>query len=379
MIVPKLRLVVLMNRKPNADYRAPKALLSRDEFRRSVFDRDGHCCVICGAAGVGDPDHASYTLDAHHIVERRLWTSPFELGGYFVDNGSTLCTTHHREAERTTLSCEDIRTACGIERRRLPEHLYADTDCRYDKWGNIILPSGARLKGELFFDESVQKILSEGEVLALFGDHVKYPRTYHLPWSHPTNDDKMLRDLSHLIGCEVVVTEKMDGENSNLYRDHYHARSMEEASGPDRARVKAIWSSFAHDIPAGWRVCGENLYAKHSILYTRLPSYLLVFSIWNERNVCLPWDETVEWCDLWGLQTVPVLYRGPWDETLIRSLYVEGREPDPMEGYVARVADGFPYGQFKASVAKFVRKAHVTTNNHWRHAPIEPNGLAANG
>ena len=308
-------------------------------------------------------------------MERRLFSAPHEFGGYFLDNGSTLCTTHHIAAEETTLSCEDIRAACGIETRILPEHLYDDNDYRYDKWGNIILPSGARLKGDLFFDESVQKILTQGSVMGLFGDHVKYPRTYHLPWSNPTKDDKILKDLSAFVGREVVVTEKMDGENSSFYHDHYHARSLEAASGPDRARVKAIWSQFKHDIPDGWRFCGENMYAKHSIKYTELPSYLMVFSIWNEKNECLSWQETDEWCRLLDLRTVPVLYRGPWDEALIRSLYVPNREPDPMEGYVVRVADGFTYGQFKSSIAKMVRPNHVQTTNHWRHAAIEPNEL----
>jgi 5-methylcytosine-specific restriction endonuclease McrA len=40
-------------------------LLTRDEFRNSVFERDRHRCVICGSEG---------KLDAHHIIERRLWT-----------------------------------------------------------------------------------------------------------------------------------------------------------------------------------------------------------------------------------------------------------------------------------------------------------------
>ena len=36
-------------------------LLSRDDFRNSVFERDGHKCLFC--------DHTE-KLDAHHIIER---------------------------------------------------------------------------------------------------------------------------------------------------------------------------------------------------------------------------------------------------------------------------------------------------------------------
>ena len=40
----------------------------------------------------------------------------------------------------------------------------------------------------------------------------------------------------------------------------------------------------------------------------------MLFSVWNELNVCLSWDETEEWAQRLGLVTVPVLYRGIWDE-----------------------------------------------------------------
>jgi len=44
--------------------------------------------------------------------------------------------------------------------------------------------------------------------------YVKYPKTFHLPWSLGLrSDDKRLKDLSRFINQEVVVTEKVDGEN----------------------------------------------------------------------------------------------------------------------------------------------------------------------
>lgn len=42
----------------------------------------------------------------------------------------------------------------------------------------------------------------------------KYHRTFHLPYSLTVSaDDKRLRNDSQFVGMEVVVTEKMDGEN----------------------------------------------------------------------------------------------------------------------------------------------------------------------
>ena len=61
-------------------------------------------------------------------------------------------------------------------------------------------------------------------------DYVKYPRTYHLPWSRPTSDDKKLVDDSQFYGKHLVVTLKMDGENTSMYEDKIHARSIDSAN-----------------------------------------------------------------------------------------------------------------------------------------------------
>jgi hypothetical protein len=57
----------------------------REAFRTMVFERDKHCCVMCGK-------HKSKLkpgqfLDSHHINDRHS----FPDGGYTLDNGVTLC------------------------------------------------------------------------------------------------------------------------------------------------------------------------------------------------------------------------------------------------------------------------------------------------
>ena len=43
---------------------------------------------------------------------------------------------------------------------------------------------------------------------------VKFPRTSHLPWSDGcTSDDKIIPNLDDLLNQNVVITEKLDGEN----------------------------------------------------------------------------------------------------------------------------------------------------------------------
>jgi hypothetical protein len=345
-------------------------LLSREKFREAVFARDGYKCVICGK---------SDKIDAHHIIERRLWAD----GGYYENNGATLCDDGkngcHYKAETTFLSVEDIRIAAKIDKPIIPEDMYSDHI--YDKWGNTILTDGRRSKGPLFSDASAQKaiadynrfdVISMGEYLVgelepvQFVEYVKYSRTYHLPWSPGiTDDDRIMKDTSVFNDRRVIVTRKMDGENFNGYRSYCHARSIDGRSHYTRDWAKAFWMQRSYELPEGWRVCAENLYAVHSIEYKNLPSFLLGFSIWNEQNECLSWDETVEWFSLLDVPMVPVLYDGIWDEDKIKSLYDEKTDVETHEGYVVRLADSFQYGEFKNSVAKFVRKNHVNSDSHW--------------
>lgn len=327
-------------------------LLTRQQFNDEVFSRDGHKCVVCGAMAV----------DAHHLMERRLWPD----GGYYLDNGVSLCSEHHLDAETTKISPQELRDLAGIQTVVLPPDL---TEGKYDKWGNEYLPNGLRTRGPLFAQENVQKVLKMGGFEAQSFTHiVKYPKTPHLPWSPETaSDDRILDDVDHFLGKRIVVTEKMDGENANLYSDHFHARSASEAMGEDRAHVKQIWGRIRWEIPEGWRICGENMAALHSVAYEDLDDWLLVFSIWNEDNEALSWEETVGYCEMLDLQHVPVLFEGLWEdcpfEEIGEQVLARGRE-----GYVVRVVDSFGFGEFSKSIAKFVRHGHVQTKGiHWRN------------
>jgi hypothetical protein len=70
----------------------------------------------------------------------------------------------------------------------------------------------------------------------------KYPRTPHLPWSPGrTGDDILLDSIRHLERLQdVVVTEKRDGENTTLYRDYLHARSLDSSSHVSRNWLKCF-------------------------------------------------------------------------------------------------------------------------------------------
>jgi len=158
-----------------------------------------------------------------------------------------------------------------------------------------------------------------------------------------------------------------------MYRSGIHARSRDSQHHPSRDWVKALHGTICNDILAGWRFCGENVYAKHSVGYEELPSYFLLFSIWSEENEALSWDETQEWAELLGLETPPVLFEGKWDQKAVEEIVIDREK---QEGYVVRMAGRFPFDEFRTSIAKWVRKGHVQTDQHWMHAEIVPNVLA---
>lgn len=338
---------------------------NRIKFREECLKRDEYKCIICGSMN---------KISVHHILERRLW----EDGGYHNDNGCTLCEEHHIEAEKTNLSVEYLRERAGINKIILPEYLYDDQI--YDKWGNIILDNGNRLKGELFFDESVQKIISDK--LHLFIDYIKYPRTYHLPWSEGvSDDDRILKDLDCFKGKEIIASLKMDGENTTLSSNGYvHARSIDSGDHVSRHWVKNLANNICYQIPKGWRICGENLFAEHTIHYKNLETYFYVFSIWNEQNICLSLDETLEWCQLLNLHHVPILYRGIFQEEKIKSLYEKFYNNNRMEGYVIRNCNSFKYGDFRKNVSKFVngkfkKDVNESIHGHWMRKIMIKNEL----
>jgi hypothetical protein len=207
------------------------------------------------------------------------------------------------------------------------------------------------------------------------GEYIKYPRTPHFSWSNPSNDDKIIESLEGFEDKEIIISEKMDGECTSMYIDHIHARSTEFLLGDTCSFVKVVWNKIRNSLPKNWRVCGENMQVVHSIPYDNLKSYFLVYSIWNEDNVCLSWKETEEWCELLGLTTVPILYKGMWNEQYVKNLKVGKKQ----EGYVVRITDSFKYKDFNKYTAKYVRPNHVQTDKHWKNSKIVWNKLEREG
>jgi hypothetical protein len=203
--------------------------------------------------------------------------------------------------------------------------------------------------------------------------YVKYPHTPYLPWSQDhDHEDHLVLDPTSVwnVGTPVVVTEKMDGENTTMYRDYIHARSIDSGYHSSRTWVKGFHAQIRHLIPEDVRICGENLYAEHSIRYEDLPSYFLGFSAWR-GDWCLSWDDTLELFNSIGIASVPVLSESEWP---VNDFTIDTAK---SEGYVIRVRRAFTMDEFANSIAKWVRADHVQTTEHWKYHKVKANGLSA--
>lgn len=208
-------------------------------------------------------------------------------------------------------------------------------------------------------------------------DKEKYPRTPHLPWSPGSTADDILLDSTEKLSLmgEIVVTEKLDGENTTLHRDYVHARSLDSGYHPSRSWVSMLHGSIGHLIPEGLKICGENVFARHSIQYDALETYFYVFAVIKGDTV-LAWDDMIEVVESLGLVAVPLLYRGVWDVEQIKSCWTGiSRCGGKQEGYIVRNAGSYDLSDFEGNVAKYVRSGHVASETHWMKGPVIRNRL----
>lgn len=211
-----------------------------------------------------------------------------------------------------------------------------------------------------------------------------YPRTYHLPWSPGcTSDDKKMGSVDYLLQAPLVITEKMDGSNVCLERDFCYGRTHNHAPTHSSFDMfKALHAGVKHLIPEHLQIFGEWCYARHSINYSDLASYLMLFGV-RDKNTkeWLDWSRVRESAYDLGVVTVPVLEHGIIVNSIseLKSITIQlGEQSSNLgsrEGVVVRRQYRFDGECFPYYVGKYVRKDHVQTTNHWRHQPIIVNKL----
>lgn len=201
----------------------------------------------------------------------------------------------------------------------------------------------------------------------------KYPKTYHLDFSPGANsDDKIADNIENLIGKPIVITEKLDGENTGMTNDGVYARSHATfTTSPWSREVRLLHNiKVEGNLEEDTFLFGENMEGIHSIEYDNLKSYFYIFGV-RDKNIWIPWEQVEEYAYLLDIPTVPVLFKGVLNNekelmNLINRFMSEGsRLGGDIEGVVVRSAGLFHSDDFSENVQKFVRKNHVQTTEHW--------------
>lgn len=214
----------------------------------------------------------------------------------------------------------------------------------------------------------------------------KYNRTFHLPFSPgATNDDKIAKDSSCLLNIPIIISEKMDGSNASLEFEGCFART--HAGAPTHASfdgLKVLHATIKYKIPCGKQFFGEWCFAKHSIEYSGLPGYFMLFGVRHISPFPMqwePWDDVEMWAEEFGVPTVPILFKGILGNEKELCMLVENLMAQQStcggirEGVVIRWQQGFSDENFSNCVQKCVRKNHVQTENHWKDMEIIKNKL----
>lgn len=321
--------------------------LSREAFREGVFSRDSGICVVPGCQ--------EEAQDAHHIIDRSLWVEEEEKEGYFLDNGVSVCGEHHRQAEKNNIPPAAFWYWIKVE-PHLPKGWEPGI---YNKWGD-------RIKDPTDQNE----------------EHSRYPSTPYMGISPTVDSNSEVTDLSRLWGNPLVLTVKMDGSNISLTRDVVTARNGTHAIHPSFSPLKALHQQFRHQIPEDLRLCGEWLWARHSIHYQgelALRDYLQIFGVFHMGyRMFLSWQETEDVCTGLGLTLVPVVAtysstEAPWKVLLEVSKEADEVIKKGQEGVVLRSQNPFYWGEFGLYTAKYVRPNHVQTDKHWSKQKVVKN------
>lgn len=363
-------------------------LLSRDEFRERGLERDDGECVVPWCDSKAD--------EVHHIIERSLWSD----GGYYLNNGASVCNPHHQYAEDNYIPPQAFWRWIGVTDTPYP----SDVPVPCDKWGEA-------------FETPPHENLREFH---------KYPSTRHLLplyWESDRSkaeartgrDDTGITTVEPFVETPLVITIKMDGGNALMVKDTDEPVRPRNAKKPNHKsfdRFKKIyWDNNVYEkLPDHIQVFGEWLLAKHSIHYgchceppcddvgpsissytaDAFPddprSYFQIFGIFDKRyNLWLSWPETEQWAEKLGFPTAPVVQLSDDDTPMYDTPHDFKREvlniaenvvDDGNEGIVVRCKFPFHYGQFGERLGKFVRPHHVEDGeDHWMNKPMVKNKL----
>lgn len=227
-------------------------------------------------------------------------------------------------------------------------------------------------------------------------EFVRFPHTPHLAWlaDGEPRDDKVLSatDVADLLRDEVTVEEKLDGANLGFslgsageLRVQNRGTYLAEPYVGQFARLPAWLSKHGesiaetlldhHDSPL--ILFGEWCAARHSLAYTRLPDWLLLFDVFDAGAGHF-WSSARRnaMAQRLGLATAPLVAHGRFRlKELIEGMdsWLSRFRDGPLEGVVVRKESA----DWCEQRAKLVHSDFTQSiGEHWRGRQLEWNRLA---
>lgn len=185
------------------------------------------------------------------------------------------------------------------------------------------------------------------------------PNHFHIPYYDLENLRKYLSSFSE--GEEVLITEKIEGENISILHDGerlwVRSRNLFKKEESESHWWKTILelglkeklAEFPKLAIQGELYCGVKHFAYDgAVIDKKIQRKIRVFDIFDSNKMkYLEWDQVKDICSKVGIETVPELYKGPWKTD--KSLYTlaEGQSTIGSclrEGFVMRsVPNNFDY------------------------------------
>lgn len=187
---------------------------------------------------------------------------------------------------------------------------------------------------------------------------------------------------------EIEITEKLDGANSAIIRGKGNKWTLQKRRGLAEEGIHPQYSFFwnwarlneekIQKIPSNWIIYGELMWAMHHIFYDYLPSFFIVFDIYDKKKECfLDSKLRQNFCKTIGFAHVPILYFGNFNKIdLDRFMYIKSKYATNSiaEGIVIKNYNK----QIKAKIVRPEFMKEIKEDNHWMLRKVKKNKLIPN-
>jgi ATP-dependent RNA circularization protein (DNA/RNA ligase family) len=219
----------------------------------------------------------------------------------------------------------------------------------------------------------------------------RFPHTPHLAWlgEGEPRDDKVLSvsEADVLLAGDLVVEEKLDGANLGLsvagdgrLQAQSRGQYLQAPFSGQFSRLGSWLETHEQVLVAafGSRLIafGEWCAARHSIAYTDLPDWWLMFDIYDRVEQRF-WSTSRRdaWASAMGIPGLEPVVHGHTSLVDLKALLASANSryrDGPMEGVVVRAEDD----QWLMARAKLVRSDFTQSiDAHWRSRPLDWNRL----